>query len=43
MTSLYHDLFAAAVPICGVVKDPDPKVATIYLTEAQLKSITTPS
>ncbi len=43
MTSLYHDLFAAAVPICGVVKDPDPKVATIYLTKAQLKSITTPS
>lgn len=42
MTSLYHDLFAAAVPICGVVKNfPNP--GDVVLTDAQLKSITTPS
>jgi hypothetical protein len=40
MTSLYHDLFAAAVPICGVVKNfPNP--GDVVLTDAQLKSITT--
>jgi len=42
MTSLYHDLFAAAVPICGVVKN-FPKPGDVVLTDAQLKSITTPS
>ena len=42
MTSLYHDLFAAAVPICGVVKN-FPHPGDINLTDAQLKSITTPS
>jgi predicted peptidase len=42
MTSLYHDLFAAAVPICGVVKNfPNP--GDVVLTKAQLKSIKTPS
>jgi len=42
MTSLYHDLFAAAVPICGVVKN-FPKPGDVVLTDAQLKSITTPT
>ena len=42
MTSLYHDLFAAAVPICGVVKN-FPKPPAINITDDQLKSITTPS
>jgi predicted peptidase len=42
MTSLYRDLFAAAVPICGVVKN-FPNLGDVVLTNAQLKSITTPS
>lgn len=41
MTSLYHDLFAAAVPICGVVRNFP--AGAINITDAQLKSITTPS
>ena len=42
MTSLYHDLFAAAVPICGVVRNfPNP--GNVVLTDAQLMSIKTPS
>jgi predicted peptidase len=42
MTSLYHDLFAAAVPICGVVRN-FPHTGDVVLTDAQLKSIRTPS
>lgn len=41
MTSMYHDLFAAAVPICGVVRDFP--AGAINITDAQLKSIATPS
>lgn len=42
MTSLYHDLFAAAVPVCGVVRN-FPTAGVNVLTDDQLKSITTPS
>ena len=42
MTSMYHDIFAAAVPICGVVRN-FPKAPAINITDDQLKSITTPS
>jgi pimeloyl-ACP methyl ester carboxylesterase len=42
MTSLYPDLFAAAVPICGVVRNfPTPGVDV--LTDDQLKGIRTPT
>ena len=42
MSALYHDVFAAAVPICGVVKG-FPTAADVSLTDAELKSIVTPS
>jgi predicted peptidase len=42
MTSVYRHLFAAAVPICGVVESLDPGGPPV-LTDAQLKTIDTPS
>lgn len=42
MTNVYHDFFAASVPICGVVAD-FPTAGTTLITDAQLKAIDTPS
>src|SRR3954470_15155339 len=42
MTSVYRDLFAAAVPICGVVASLQPGGPPL-LTDAQLAGITTPT
>ena len=42
MTSLYRDLFAAAVPICGVVASLQPGGPPL-LTDAQLQAIDTPT
>src|SRR3954452_5792462 len=42
MTSVYPDLFAAAVPICGVVASLQPAGPPL-LTDAQLEEITTPT
>jgi predicted peptidase len=42
MTSLYPDLFAAAVPICGVV-EPLQAGGPRLLTDAQLEAIATPT
>ena len=42
MTSVYRDLFAAAVPICGVVESLQPGGPPL-LTDAQLKAIATPT
>jgi predicted peptidase len=42
MTSVYRDLFAAAVPICGVVQSLVPG-GPVLLTDAQLQAIVTPT
>jgi len=42
MTSVYRDLFAAAVPICGVVTSLVPGGPPL-LTDAQLQAIATPT
>ena len=42
MTSVYRDLFAAAVPICGVVESLEPGGPPL-LTDAQLTAIDTPT
>ena len=42
MTSVYRDLFAAAVPICGVVESLEPGGPPL-LTDAQLEAIDTPT
>ncbi|WP_028064023.1 prolyl oligopeptidase family serine peptidase [Solirubrobacter soli] len=42
MTSVYGDLFAAAVPICGVVTSLTPGGPPV-LTDAQLRAIDTPT
>jgi predicted peptidase len=42
LTSVYPDLFAAAVPICGVVESLEPGGPPL-LTDAQLKAIDTPT
>ena len=42
LTSVYRDLFAAAVPICGVVESLDPGGPPL-LTDAQLREIDTPT
>jgi poly(3-hydroxybutyrate) depolymerase len=42
MTSVYPDLFAAAVPICGVVASLEPGGPPV-LTDAQLQAIDTPT
>ena len=42
LTSVYPDLFAAAVPICGVVESLEPGGPPL-LTDAQLKEIDTPT
>lgn len=42
MSALYPDLFAAAVPICGVVDSLEPGGPTL-LTDAELRSIDTPT
>jgi predicted peptidase len=42
MTSVYRDLFAAAVPICGVVTSLEPGGPPL-LTDAQLHAIDTPT
>jgi predicted peptidase len=42
MTSVYRDLFAAAVPICGVVASLQPGGPPL-LTDAQLRAIDTPT
>jgi predicted esterase len=42
MTSLYRDLFAAAVPICGVVQSLETGGPPL-LTDAQLRMIDTPT
>ena len=42
MTSVYRDLFAAAVPICGVVESLQPGGPPL-LTDAQLQAIDTPT
>ncbi len=42
MTSIYSHLFAAAVPICGVVESLEPGGPPL-LTDAQLKEIGTPT
>ena len=42
MTSVYRDLFAAAVPICGVVESLEPGGPPL-LTDAQLRAIDTPT
>ena len=42
LTSVYRDLFAAAVPICGVVESLEPGGPPL-LTDAQLEEIDTPT
>lgn len=42
MTTLYRDLFAAAVPICGVVQSLEPGGPRL-ITDAQLRRIDTPT
>ena len=42
MTTIYPDLFAASVPICGVVQ-PFGGSATPLVTDAELRRITTPT
>jgi predicted peptidase len=42
MTSIYRHLFAAAVPICGVVESLEPGGQPL-LTDAELRSIDTPT
>ena len=42
LTSIYRHLFAAAVPICGVVESLEPGGPPL-LTDAQLKEIDTPT
>ncbi len=42
MTSVYPDLFAAAVPICSVVQSLDPGGPRL-ITDAQLREIDTPT
>ena len=42
MTSIYRDLFAAAVPICGVVESLEPGGPPL-LTDAELREIDTPT
>ena len=42
MTSIYRHLFAAAVPICGVVESLEPGGPPL-LTDAELKAIDTPT
>jgi predicted peptidase len=42
LTSVYRHLFAAAVPICGVVESLEPSGPPL-LTDAQLKAIDTPT
>jgi predicted peptidase len=42
MTTTYHDLFAASVPICGVV-EPFRGSGTPLITDAELKQINTPT
>jgi predicted peptidase len=42
MTSTYRDLFAAAVPICGVVESLEPGGPPL-LTDAELQAIGTPT
>jgi predicted peptidase len=42
MTSVYRDLFAAAVPICGVVQSLQPDGPPL-LSDAQLQAIDTPT
>jgi predicted peptidase len=42
MTSIYRDLFAAAVPICGVVESLEPGGPSL-LTDAELREIDTPT
>src|SRR4051794_39591697 len=42
MTSIYHHLFAAAVPICGVVESLEPGGPPL-LTDAELREIDTPT
>src|SRR3954467_11651453 len=42
LSSVYPDLFAAAVPICGVVESLEPGGPPL-LTDAQLKEIDTPT
>ncbi len=42
MTSIYSQLFAAAVPICGVVESLEPGGPPL-LTDAQLREIDTPT
>jgi predicted peptidase len=42
MTSTYRDLFAAAVPICGVVQSLEPGGPPL-LTDAELQAIDTPT
>jgi predicted peptidase len=42
MTTIYRDLFAASVPICGVVASLQPGGPTM-ITDAELRQITTPT
>ncbi len=42
MTAVYPDLFAASVPICGVVTSLQPGGPTL-ITDAELRSISTPT
>jgi predicted peptidase len=42
MTTVYPDLFAASVPVCGVVDSLEPGGPTL-ITDAELKKISTPT
>jgi predicted esterase len=42
MTTVYHDLFASSVPICGVVASLEPGGPTM-IPDAELAKITTPT
>ena len=42
MTTVYPELFAASVPVCGVVESLEPGGPTM-ITDAELRAITTPT
>jgi predicted peptidase len=42
LTNVYHDFFAASVPICGVIAD-FPTAGTTLITDPELAAIDTPS
>jgi len=43
LTNVYHDFFAASVPICGVIYDFPAKSKNVLITDPELAAIDTPS